>query len=69
MKIKKLILNFTLILLSSCGISWSQVTIEDYRKADELAKFTSDKVYYGNVRPSWIDNTNFSDICRQIIFR
>ena len=29
-----------------------------YRKADDLAKNTADKVFYGNVRPVWIGKTN-----------
>lgn len=32
----------------------SQITKEDYRRADSLAAKVSGKVYYGNVRPTWI---------------
>ena len=36
----------------------SQISPEVYRRADDLAKKTSDKVYYGNVGPIWIGKTN-----------
>ena len=29
----------------------------DYKRADDLAKLVADKVFYGNVNPSWIGNT------------
>ena len=29
-----------------------------YKRADDLAKKTADKVFYGNVRPVWIGKTN-----------
>jgi len=57
MKKKILILNFILATLISPSVSWSQVTADDYKRADDLSKVTSDKVYYGNVRPSWIGST------------
>ena len=57
MKFKNLIFNFTLIFFLTGSISSSQITLEDYRKADELGKLTADKVYYGNVRPVWIGTT------------
>lgn len=36
----------------------SQVTADDYKRADDLAKLASDQVYYGNVKPVWIGSTN-----------
>lgn len=45
------------ILLLSAIISLplhSQITIEDYKRADALPEKVSGKVYYGNVRPTWI---------------
>jgi dipeptidyl aminopeptidase/acylaminoacyl peptidase len=57
MKINKLIINFLLTLLFPFNILVSQVTVGDYKRADELVKLTSDKVYYGNVKPSWIGTT------------
>ncbi len=38
--------------------SLSQMSADVYKKADDLAKATADKVYYGNVRPVWIGKTN-----------
>lgn len=37
---------------------FSQVTAEDYKRADALADMTADKVFYGAVRPLWIANSN-----------
>jgi dipeptidyl aminopeptidase/acylaminoacyl peptidase len=45
-----------MILFSSEDLI-SQVTIDDYKRADDLARLVADKVYYGSVRPSWIGNT------------
>ena len=37
----------------------AQGTVEDYKRAFSLGeKFSSDKVYYSNVRPSWIEETH-----------
>jgi len=36
----------------------SQMPPDIYEKADDLAKKTAGKVYYGNVRPVWIGKTN-----------
>ena len=52
-----MILNFILASLIFPYVSWSQVTADDYKRADDLSKVTSDKVYYGNVRPIWIGST------------
>ena len=59
MKKKILILNFILAFLIPQSVSWSQVNPDDYKRADELSKVTSDKVYYGNVRPVWIGSTGY----------
>ena len=39
-------------------ILFSQITPEDYKRADNLSKMVAEKIYYGNVRPSWIGNTS-----------
>ncbi len=57
MKEIKLITGIVLIVLISWKISFSQVTADDYKRADNLVSLTSGKVFYGNVRPSWIGNT------------
>jgi dipeptidyl aminopeptidase/acylaminoacyl peptidase len=57
MKRNKLITGIFLTVLFSCNISFSQVTAEDYKRADSLVALTSNKVFYGSVRPSWIGNT------------
>lgn len=57
MSLRKItLLTFTLLI-----ISWSvkaQGTQEDYLRADSLKSLFSGKVYYGNVKPSWIGETN-----------
>ena len=52
-----LILGFILAMLISPGTTWSQVTADDYKRADDLIRITSDKVFFGNVRPTWIGST------------
>jgi dipeptidyl aminopeptidase/acylaminoacyl peptidase len=47
------------LLLSVYNVhSEAQVTADDYKRADELAKLVFDKVFYSNVRPTWIGSTN-----------
>jgi hypothetical protein len=36
----------------------AQMSPDIYKRADDLAKITADKVFYGNVRPVWIGKTN-----------
>ena len=58
MKKKILILSFILGNVNfSCNVLWSQITADDYKRADDLSRITADKVFYGNVRPSWIGTT------------
>jgi dipeptidyl aminopeptidase/acylaminoacyl peptidase len=57
MKKIRLILDIFPILILSQTISFSQGTADDYKRADDLARNTMSKVFYGNVRPSWIGNT------------
>ena len=38
--------------------SLSQMSADVYKRADNLAKVTAEKVYYGDVRPVWIGKTN-----------
>jgi len=42
----------------SMSDSLSQMSVDVYKRADDLAKVTADKVYYGSVRPVWIGKTN-----------
>jgi dipeptidyl aminopeptidase/acylaminoacyl peptidase len=44
-------------ILFSC-ISFSQISPDIYKRADSLIKMSSGRVYYGNVQPEWIGNTN-----------
>ncbi|OFY66749.1 MAG: peptidase S9 [Bacteroidetes bacterium RBG_13_42_15] len=57
MKFKRGIIVSANIILSTF-ITWSQISPEIYKRADDLIKNTADKVFYGNVRPSWIGKTN-----------
>ena len=50
-------LSFLISILIFPTVAFPQVTSEDYKRADDLARLTADKVYYGSVRPSWIGNT------------
>jgi len=45
-------------MIVSEGYLLSQITSADYKRADDLAKLVSDKVYNGNVKPIWIGTTN-----------
>jgi len=53
---KKLSIIFAFI--SYTAILFGQITPEDYKRADNLSKMVAEKVYYSNVRPSWIGNTS-----------
>ena len=55
-KIKQALNIFPFLILSQT-ISFSQGTADDYKRADDLARNTMSKVFYGNVRPSWIGKT------------
>lgn len=57
MKKTKLFTDLIFTLLISQNISIAQVNADDYKRADDLVTLTSDKVFYGSVRPSWIGNT------------
>jgi len=48
------ILSLMLATGLSVGISWSQITAEDYKRADDMGKLVAGKVFYGNVQPTWI---------------
>jgi dipeptidyl aminopeptidase/acylaminoacyl peptidase len=55
----KIILITSALLFSILTFeTWAQMSPDVYRKADDLVKLTTDKVYYGNVRPVWIGKTN-----------
>lgn len=47
-----------IFIFFSADFASSQISPEVYRRADELVKNTTDKIYYGNVRPVWIGKTN-----------
>lgn len=54
MKKKILIMKFLLVMILPEGISYSQVTASDYIRADGLVNITSGKVFYDNVKPTWV---------------
>ena len=58
MKTKKqgILITAAFILLAFPAIAENPPDI--YKRADDLAKKTADKVFYGNVRPVWIGKTN-----------
>ncbi len=58
METGKLAIAYALNIAVSTLIVQSQVTADDYRRADDLVKSTTGKMFYGNVDPSWIGNTN-----------
>ena len=45
------------ILFTIIQHSYSQPDTSDYGRADRLQQMVSGKVFYGNVRPTWINNT------------
>jgi len=51
------IIGTLLIGLISWNLSFGQVTADDYKRADDLVALAAGKMFYGNVRPSWIGNT------------
>jgi dipeptidyl aminopeptidase/acylaminoacyl peptidase len=57
MKTKILKLSFLIAVIVFPELAYPQVTAEDYKRADDLARLVAEKVYYGSVRPSWIGNT------------
>ncbi len=57
MERKILFINLIIAILVSTGISSAQITADDYKRADDLARLSAGKVFYGNVRPSWIGST------------
>src|SRR5512140_2993515 len=58
MKSGKLVFGIILTLFLSTLTVLPQISPDIYKRADDLIKLTSDKVYYGNVDPVWIGNTN-----------
>jgi len=48
---------FLLLITVSTNLAYSQPDTSDYRRADNLISITSGKVFYGNVRPTWINST------------
>ena len=59
MKRNQLIFYFIFCLLILPHILRAQTISDDYRRADEMVKLTTEKIYNGNVRPSWIGNTPY----------
>lgn len=47
-----------IVFALGCPVLFSQIDPAVYKRADDLIKLTTDKVYYGNVRPVWIGKTN-----------
>jgi dipeptidyl aminopeptidase/acylaminoacyl peptidase len=57
-KIKIPLIFSTLFFTAMTFVAWPQMSPEAYEKADNLAKITADKVYYGSVQPVWIGKTS-----------
>jgi dipeptidyl aminopeptidase/acylaminoacyl peptidase len=57
MKRKILRLSIILSIIICPELLFSQVTAEDYMRADNLSKLVADRVFNGNVSPTWIGNT------------
>ena len=49
-------LSFIMLLISVSIVS--QVSVADYKRADSLAEKFRDRMWYGNVSPSWAGETN-----------
>jgi dipeptidyl aminopeptidase/acylaminoacyl peptidase len=57
MKNKSIILPLVTIFLAVHNISFSQPDTNDYKRADNLAALAAGKVFYGNVKPTWINTS------------
>jgi dipeptidyl aminopeptidase/acylaminoacyl peptidase len=57
MRNRSIIFILIIIFLAGHSIAFSQPGINDYRRADDLDSITSDKVFHGNVRPTWINSS------------
>lgn len=47
-----------IVLFISVGLTFSQVTADNYKRADDIGMITSEKVFNGAVVPTWIGTTN-----------
>ena len=54
---KKVVIIWVMFVLAVYSAN-SQMSPDIYEKADDLAKRTAGKVFYGNVQPVWIGKTN-----------
>jgi dipeptidyl aminopeptidase/acylaminoacyl peptidase len=52
------VLGTIIVMFISPGMLVSQITSDDYKRADDLSRITADKVFFGNVKPVWIGTTN-----------
>lgn len=57
MKTFNLIFGIFILALAAGVSGYAQTTDDDYKRADSLGKISAGKVYYGDVRPSWIGST------------
>jgi dipeptidyl aminopeptidase/acylaminoacyl peptidase len=57
MKRKTHLLSLIIIISLFTLQLFSQISADDYKRADALSRVVADKVFYGSVRPSWIGNT------------
>jgi len=55
---KKVVIIWAMFFLAAYSAN-SQMSPDIYEKADDLAKRTAGKVFYGNVQPVWVGKTNF----------
>jgi dipeptidyl aminopeptidase/acylaminoacyl peptidase len=58
MKTKKMGILVTAVFILSIIPAIADISPDIYKRADDLAKNTANKVFYGNVRPVWIGKTN-----------
>jgi dipeptidyl aminopeptidase/acylaminoacyl peptidase len=56
--LKRKIVFLMIAILLCCELINSQITPEDYKRADRMNKISSGKVFYDNVKPFWIGNTS-----------
>lgn len=57
MKYSPLVFSIIVFIHISCSGLFAQPDTSDYNRADNLIKLTTGKVFYDNVKPTWINST------------
>lgn len=57
MKYNSLLFSIIVFIHISCSGLFAQPDTSDYNRADNLIKLTTGKVFYDNVKPTWINST------------